>query len=395
MKRWISVLAALCLVIYLLPTPLQAAAATDTPTVTVYFSVSHDEDFRDGVGTGEVMALKEISVPYFDLGLYGLQEFYFSSESYGDDGDGLPGSDLAAGTKEFAEGKITMLHLFIYATEVYYCGEDPDQAGKGYLANEGLLGTGVMQISGSRGSLFFEQFWDRDLNFNYYHNFNYPLASAGWGSTADQILLDDGDVVTMGHFTDWNFYNDPDSIFNYIKAGDEKVHIAATKGDQVELTIWRAGATENGDYNTGHEIVTSCPEVYINPIDEIETDISNWTPLGTADANGSFTVDTSDLEPGRYMVAVPGQLGSSKELNESICSTPGAILLDVEPKPGDINDNGKNEPSDAAMLYAVINSKFEATETQLSAADVNGDGKVNANDAAMLYAAVNGKLTLP
>ena len=217
MRKIISLLTVLCLVLCLLPASVSAEETTEIPTVTVYFSMSHDEDFRDGAETGEVMAVREITVPYFDLGLYDLQEFYFVSESYSDDGDGLPGSDLEAGTKEFAEGKITMFHLFIYATEVYYCGIEPEEAGKGYLADEGLLGSSTMAISGSRGSIFFEEFWGSDLNFNYYHNYHYPLASAGWGSTADQILLHDGDVVTMGHFTDWNFFKDPNSIFNYIK----------------------------------------------------------------------------------------------------------------------------------------------------------------------------------
>lgn len=392
MKRWISVLAALCLVICLLPTPLQAAAATDTPTVTVYFSMSHDADFRDGAETGEVMALKEITVPYFDLGLYGLQEFYFSSESYGDDGDGLPGSDLAAGTKEWAEGKITIFHLFIYATEVYYCGLDPELAGKGYLANKGLLGTDTMAISGSRGSIFFEQFWGKDLNFNYYHNYHYPLASAGWGSTADQILLHDGDVVTMGHFTDWNFFKDPDSIFNYIKAGDTIVKTSVPQGEQLELTIWRAGASENADYTTAHEIVTSCPKVYIMPIDELsDPDISNWNLIGNADSNGNVSLDTANLKPGRYVIAVPGQYGSVE--TKEICSTPGAILLDVvEASVGDVNGDNTINRKDAAMVYSIARGSIEPTAAQFLAADVTGDGVVNRKDTAKIYAYIRGQV---
>lgn len=79
-----------------------------TPEVTVYFSISHDDAFVEGKQTGEAMALKKITVPYFDLALYGLENYYFSSETYGDDGDGLPGSDLEPGTAEYAYGKITM-----------------------------------------------------------------------------------------------------------------------------------------------------------------------------------------------------------------------------------------------------------------------------------------------
>lgn len=390
MKRWMRVLAAICLIICMLPLPVKAEASTTAEPVTVYFSMSHDEDFRDGAETGEVMALREITVPYFDLGLYGLEDFYFVSESYGDDGDGLPGSNLDVGTKEFAEGKITMFHLFIYATEVYYCGIEPEAAGKGYLAKQGLLGKDTMQISGSRGSIFFQQFWGRDLNFNYYHNYNYPLASAGWGSTADQILLHDGDVVTMGHFTDWNFFKDPDSIFNYIKAGDTIVKTSVTQGEQLELTIWRAGASEDGDYQTAHEIVTSEPVIYIVSQADLGTDVSNWEKIGNADSNGKIILDTAELEPGRYVVAVPGQYGS--ENKTAICSTPGAILVDVVAM-GDADGNGTVNASDAGYIYAIVNNKIDANETQMLAADVDGNGTVNASDAALVYASVNGKLS--
>ena len=51
----------------------------------------------------------------------------------------------------------------------------------------------------------------RPENLNYYLNYEYPLASAGWGSTCDQILLREGDIVTLGHFSDWSFFNDTTS----------------------------------------------------------------------------------------------------------------------------------------------------------------------------------------
>ena len=112
--------------------------ATDesNTSVTVYFSVSDDEVYLSNTESlpGPV-SLQKLTVPYFDLALYGLDNFYFSSENYGSGG-------VSEGTKETAEGKVTMLHLFIYATEVLYCGGDEADAGKGYLKNEGILGYG-------------------------------------------------------------------------------------------------------------------------------------------------------------------------------------------------------------------------------------------------------------
>ena len=171
--------------------------------VTVYFSFSHDDKFESCEQSGQTVALKKVTVPYFDLELYGLENFYFASENYGPasgDPTGGPGSALDPGTKEFAYGKITMLHLFIYATEVYYLGIDPADAGKGYLADNGM-GTDIFNYSGSTGSIFLQNIWNYDLNLNYYLNYEYPLASAGWGSTCDQILLRDGDIVTLGNFS--------------------------------------------------------------------------------------------------------------------------------------------------------------------------------------------------
>ena len=174
----------------------------------VVLSLSADDCFMVGPGSGAIMAMKDITVPYFDLALYGLEEYYFVSEVYGDDGDGKPGSDLQPGTAEYAEGKVTLLHLYIYALEVFYCGIEPEEAGQGCLYEEGLIGTEVFSISGGVGSSFLNQFWGGDCNLNYYVNYEYPLASEGWGSTADQILLRDGDIITLGHFTGWSFYAD-------------------------------------------------------------------------------------------------------------------------------------------------------------------------------------------
>ena len=108
-----------------------------------------------------------------------------------------------------------MLHLFLYATEVYYLGIDPADAGKGYMADRFRIRI-RFSFSGP-GSIYMTRIWGYDENLNYYLNYEYPLASAGWGSTSDQILLHDGDVVTLGHFTDWSFYSDTGAVFNHIE----------------------------------------------------------------------------------------------------------------------------------------------------------------------------------
>lgn len=370
--------------------------------VTVYFSISHDDQFQEGPGSGEVMALRKISVPYFDLGLYGLEDFYFQSESYSSDG-GEHSSALEPGTPQYAYGKITLLHLYIYSLEVYYCGLDESAAGKGYLNTAGLIGTDVLTITGSVGSLYMNQFWGGDENLNYYMNYRYPLASAGWGSTSDQILLREGDVITLGHFTSWSFYSDPAMGFNYLTADEENEvygSTTVTQGDALTLSVYRACADMTGNYTTGHFKNTDGPTIYYAAYDDVDTDVTTWTELGTADADGTIVFDTTDLEPGTYVVAMAGQYGS--EITTDICSTPGGILLVVEKNEedpgsdvviGDLNGDGKINVADAGRLCMYLKNKTDLTEGQLAAADVNGDGKVNVSDASIFIMYLKGKLT--
>lgn len=350
--------------------------------VTVYFSFSHDDKFESCEQSGQTVALKKVTVPYFDLALYGLEDFYFASEDYGPasgDPTGGPGSALDPGTKEFAYGKITMLHLFIYATEVYYLGIDPADAGKGYLADNGM-GTDIFNYSGSTGSIFLQNIWNYDLNLNYYLNYEYPLASAGWGSTCDQILLREGDIVTLGHFSDWSFFNDTTSIFNYIVADKTD----PVQGDKIKLELYHAGADMYGTYNTAHTLIDYSPSVYCTPVNDIVSgDVTTWQYVGNAEADGSLVVDTSTLAPGEYIFALAGQPG--KENSGVICSTPGGIRLTIHEKPvvkGDLNGDGVIDSTDVMALFNAINSGDDLDAT---VADVNGDGVIDARDVMALY----------
>ena len=351
--------------------------------VTVYFSFSHDDKFESCEQSGQTVALKKVTVPYFDLALYGLEDFYFASEDYGPasgDPTGGPGSALDPGTKEFAYGKITMLHLFLYATEVYYLGIDPADAGKGYLANNGIMGTDTFNYTGSTGSIFLQNIWNYDLNLNYYLNYEYPLASAGWGSTCDQILLREGDIVTLGHFSDWSFFNDTTSIFNYIVADKTD----PVQGDKIKLELYHAGADMYGTYNTAHTLIDYSPSVYCTPVNDIVSgDVTTWQYVGNAEADGSLVVDTSTLAPGEYIFALAGQPG--KENSGVICSTPGGIRLTIHEKPvvkGDINGDGVIDSTDVMALFNAINSGDDLDAT---VADVNGDGVIDARDVMALY----------
>lgn len=378
-KKWLSMLLALVLVFSAFPVSALAANTTsDDSTVDIYFSISHDADYVESE-IGEIMAFQKMTVPYFDLALYGLEQLYFVSETYGK-GDGAtdenPSSNLQPGTEEFANGKVTMLHAFIYATEIYYCGIDEKDAGKGFLYEYDLLGTEALTITGSTGSIFITSFWGMDLNFNYYHNYEYPLASPGWGSTADQILLHDGDIITLGHFTSYNFHTDSRSVFNFIKAGEDAFTTNAVQGEQIELTAYRAG--NGGKYTTAHTPLTNKPGVYCCSADDLTAMVSQWNYIGDADENGNIIVDTTYMEPGEYYVCVRGQYG--EDYPKEIVSTPGGIILNVvEPTvKGDTNGDGTVNLRDLVTLCKYLTD--DSTAIDRNGADMNGDEDVTLLD---------------
>ena len=302
-----------------------------TATVTVNFSFSQDDRFADDEfengAISSPVALKQLTVPYFDLAKYGLEKFYFKSEKYSSSDKGTTGM---VGTAETARNHVTLLHLIIYATEVLYFGLGDDEAGQGFLKNEGYLDDGkTLNITGSPGSLYMEHLWGLDQNLNYYLNYEYPLASTGWGSTADQILLHDGDVVTLAHYSDWNFFSDSGAGFNYLTdENGSRTRVVADRGEKGSITFqtWRAQAGMNGG-ETAQNKMTGKYQLYYIPVDDmLDGDVASWTRLGETE-NGELKVDLDNIPNGEYFVGIPGQPGV--EHTDIICSSPGGIYLNV------------------------------------------------------------------
>lgn len=302
-----------------------------TATVTVNFSFSQDDRFADDEfengAISSPVALKQLTVPYFDLAKYGLEKFYFKSEKYSSSDKGTTGM---VGTAETARNHVTLLHLIIYATEVLYFGLGDDEAGQGFLKDEGYLDDKeTLNITGSPGSLYMEHLWGLDQNLNYYLNYEYPLASAGWGSTADQILLHDGDVVTLAHYSDWNFFSDSGAGFNYLTdENGSRTRVVADRGEKDSITFqtWRAQAGMNGGETTQNKM-TGKYQLYYIPVDDmLDGDVASWTRLGETE-NGELKVDLDNIPNGEYFVGIPGQPGV--EHTDIICSSPGGIYLNV------------------------------------------------------------------
>lgn len=336
-------------------------------TKTVWVSFSNDGEFiigNDADSTG--MGAMEITVEYFDLAAYGLEAFY----KYDDNGNIIE--------------QPTMLHLYIKLLEEYYLGlTDGEQLKVGESKLKPDDEYYALLITGSASSMYMKNFWGHDENLTYFHNHQYPLMSPGWGSTADWILLENGDYVELAMYTDWGFYRDEGAGFRYFvdSEGNDVNEFTGTSGS---LTARRAKSDTNGGRSYVNE--ANAKIYYISAEDFVGGAVSEgngWTYLTTANGDGKFSFDLSSLEAGEYYLGTPGNTVSS----------PGAIAVTVPSvKYGDVNGDDVINARDAAMIYACVNGEIELSDTQLAAADVNGDGIVNARDAAAVYALANGRI---
>lgn len=185
---------------------------TPQDSVRVWVTISSDGVPIVGNDEGTVISHLEVNVPYFDLGLYGLSDYY----RYGtENGSGSYVNDTIV-------RRPTALHLYLYMIGVYYLGYTPEEVitgqaeivgangGKGV---ENMLGETAyedtslaLNLTGSATSMYMQQFWGHDENLMYYRNHVYPLMGPGWGSTADYILLSDDDTIDVAMFSNWNFW---------------------------------------------------------------------------------------------------------------------------------------------------------------------------------------------
>ena len=189
----------------------------------------------------------KVTVPYFDLSNYGLQKFARKGTAV----------DPKMGHKgEYINNTVierpTYLHLLIWLTERYYMGLPEDKCGKGtsgvfknketrsvktifgedaYSSN-GLGAFELKDGTATATSMLINNLWGHDMNFMYLRNHVYPLMDAGWGATADYILLSDNDVLDIALFTDWTFYQR--GAFNKF---DKEVYTAEPGSDLTFSTL--------------------------------------------------------------------------------------------------------------------------------------------------------------
>ena len=219
MKKILITLLVLALLLPACAGAALAAGGDYSKAKTVYFTLSCDGvPVMGNDGDQTVLSHVKVTVPYFDLAEYDLQDYYRLPSASFEEGGAYIGNEVVQSP--------TLLHLYLYMLEKYYIGLNDGECCQGNLDKSakkavndmngnGILNpdasnnyNGALTISGSACSLYMTNFWGHDENLMYYVNHQYPLMAAGWGSTADYILLEDGMTIDVAMFTDWSFYND-------------------------------------------------------------------------------------------------------------------------------------------------------------------------------------------
>lgn len=305
----------------------------ETPQDSVRVWVTISSDGVPIVGNeGTVISHLEVNVPYFDLGLYGLSDYY----RYGTEN----------GSGSYVNDKIIMrptaLHLYLYMIGVYYLGYTPEQVTTGQAEIVGAAGgRGVenmlsekaykddklaLNLTGSATSMYMQQFWGHDENLMYYRNHVYPLMSAGWGSTADYVLLSDDDTIDLAMFSNWNFWTigafacfDQDA---YSVQPGKSIRFSTMKYDTKSVAD---GGTEQTEPITGLTVA-----VYDK----------DWTLVDTVEptmADGSDYTYTFATEGTYYLLAMDPNAGTSDS-----CYAPATAKVTV---------GGGEKPFDPAEYY--------------------------------------------
>lgn len=373
------------------------ARQTDPPTksdaqVDVTLSLTMGSKYYSN-NSGDVLMLEEMTVPYFDLALYGLEDYYYNPDCY-------TGEEQTAGTQEQAESNVTLLHAIIYATEVYALGIPEEEAGQGLMYTSGKMSS-YLHITGEVGSTFISNFWEEGYNLNYYVNYTFPLGAPSLGATHDQILLHDGDHISIHRIADTTG-NVSMSSFGYFEASGTQNFATVPQGEKITLDMKYTGCS----YGTDTTAVMQGVNVKLYFTNVRSADPSTWTYFGTTDANGQIQIDTSEWEAGTYYIGT-NSVGVTLDgaINSMMESTPAVFALTVEASGesgsqgggqesvfyGDVNGDNTVNSTDASLVLCYEADLVENID--ITAADVNKDGLVNPTDASLILCYEAGLIT--
>ena len=369
-------------------------ASTDSVTIDVHITDGPYAFFEAKNFNKTLMINQSVTVPYFDLELYGLEKYYYNPYCYVD-ANGNPVTQTA-GTREQANGVVTVMHAFIYMTDMFYLGLDEEYAGTGYSDRIDTDGNGTSEFDEAIcwalqpvGSTFITNFWGHEKggNLNYHVNYKYPLGRPNWGSTSDQIAMNTGDVLTL-HFIEgaangsaFGFFAADDTDNTY-DGNEQKDYATVKAGETITLTnyIGSQGPNYTTAFITGANKELYWVEAGAESAVVAVGEDGNWSREGfgnmtaeqfKTDENGVVTLDTTGMKPGTYYIANHGQFYKGNGTADSA---------------GFVSNGAEAGPS-----YFVLTIEPGAT-AQITYGDVNGDGEVLPNDAMLILQFAGGDI---
>ena len=285
-KKIISVLIVLAMVLTAIPLTISASESD-----TVYISISDDSSFiTDENGTP--MAFYPVTLD--ELAEVDLEEYGYSEYLYDADGDSV--------------AEITALHLYIYV-------------------HEAVLGLdwSDVYVTGGAGSIYFAGglFGFSDENLRYDLNGAYPAVD-GWGLTADQIVLKDGDFLNIAHYTSWLFWTDSAAGFRYFTDSEgnlEHTH-TATVNQEISLGLVRSYS----DWMNG-----GAAAFVAEPYSAVYCGTAYGVPSGELFADENGFIDIAFPSTGTWYVWTDGGYGA--EYSEDIVSSPAFAKINVKGEP--------------------------------------------------------------
>lgn len=306
-KKILSMILAFVMVLGLLP-----ATAFATDAEYVYVSVSFDGKYINDKDGGYIAY---VAVPLETVAAVNLDDYNLSDYWYDEDGDGTY--------------ETTALQLIIYAHENIYGGSWDD-----------------VTFTGSPGSTYFQGgIFGFDENLQYYLNGQYPLASAGWGATSDQIVLEAGDFIDMASFSSWDFYQDSGYGFNFFADSNGNITHDYTVEAGSACAVKLIKGTKDADYNSVFNDV---------PGYEVSYGTTLYSATGTVTTDDSACASITFPSAGTWYLWVDGSYGN--EYSDSIVSAPGYAEVTVTVKE-------EEQPREAQSVTTVLN----ATMAQLAA----------------------------
>ncbi|MBR6798996.1 MAG: hypothetical protein IKM63_02885 [Firmicutes bacterium] len=381
----------------------------DTVTIDVEITKGSDE-FLVAEETEAVIVDKQLEIPYFDLELYDYEKYYYNPYCYVDK-DGNINGQQKVGTRETAYDVVTSMHAFIYMTEVYYLGYDPEDAGTGYSDtvdsdNDGKSDFDEAVSWGQGVGSTFMNLWGLGSNLNYHLNYEYPIGYVGWGSTSDQQALKDGDRLSVHMITGsasgsgFGLFVVNDDNGNYDRT-DIRDRFTVNQGDEIKLTHYVADQGSN--YTTSFVKVANKQLYWIEEGEET-ANIKEWNYTendegdGTyadfgniaatdfrIDENGEIVIDTSSIEPGTYYIGAEGGFtqgtgkpGADGFVSRGAESGPAYFKLIVEESSAAKLAEAKNAAKEEIAGYKNASDYREAQQAELATAIEEANAAIDA-----------------